>query len=273
MTTRMHTIATSHIACTPTAHAGITNGQDYDANDEPVEVHPPGEQATQHLRLSLPLGGLLGPIANALAALNCRGPCKLRGSLVRDVSVVSSSVAGAVSDDDTARDNRSAHTRGDVGGHARSWSYVNLYGIVHLAAAGARGLLGYRSTADGMHVEHGWAVGGRPSVAPFGQRDDGGSQVATLVGQQVFIVFRILGVVPTLHDSGLDESIQAVLEDVRCDSKLEEVVETGCAGEQRVPDDQQAPPLAHEFERSSGRAHLGVIGFPEHAPSLPSELA
>jgi hypothetical protein len=192
---------------------------------------------------------------------------------VRDVSVVPSSLAGAISDDDTARDNRSAHTRGDVGGHAGSWSYVNLCEIVHLAAAGAGGLLGYRSTADGMHVEHGWAVGGRPSVAPFGQRDDGGSQVATLVGQQVFIVFRILGVVPALHDSGVDESIQAVLEDVRCDSKLEEVVEAGGAGEQRVPDDQQAPPLAHEFERSSGRAHLSVIGFPEHALSLPSELA
>jgi len=57
MTTRTHAIATSHIACTRMPMRDH-DGQDYGANNEPVEVHPPGEQSTRitlslaHARLS-----------------------------------------------------------------------------------------------------------------------------------------------------------------------------------------------------------------------------
>src|ERR1039458_5219236 len=41
------------------------DGQDYGANNEPIEVHPPGEQATQHCGSVWHTGSPLGPTENA----------------------------------------------------------------------------------------------------------------------------------------------------------------------------------------------------------------
>ena len=87
------------------------------------------------------------------------------------------------------------------------------------------------------------------------------------------MVVRVPGVVPALHDPGVYEAVKTVLEDVRSDAEREEVVEAGGAGEQRVPDDQETPPLAHQFERPGRRAHLRVVGLSQHVPSVAISLA
>ena len=68
---------------------------------------------------------------------------------------------------------------------------------------------------------------------------------------------RVLGVAAPLHDSGAYQAVEAGFEDVRGDAEaLLEVVVASRAGEQRVAHDQQAPSLAHQFERAGSRAHL-----------------
>lgn len=75
----------------------------------------------------------------------------------------------------------SGHASSDVCGHAGSCSYPYFCRVAHLTAVGAGGLLGYRTTTDGMNIEHRWAVGGCPPVAPFGQRDNSGGKVSAFV--------------------------------------------------------------------------------------------
>ena len=79
-----------------------------------------------------------------------------------------------------------------------------------------------------------------------------------------------LAALETVRDPELDEPGQPLLEDVagNPESSLE-VVETGDAQEE-VPDDQHAPPLAHDLQALGHRAvHVGEA-LPFHIPRLVS---
>src|SRR5204863_8260247 len=67
------------------------------------------------------------------------------------------------------------------------------------------------------------------------------------------------------HDAVLEEGIQAYGQHVRRDAEVVlEVAEPCDPSEEGVANDQQAPPLADEFERACDRAHLRVVCLPQH---------
>src|SRR5450631_810860 len=141
------------------------------------------------------------------------------------------------------------HAGRDLGGHARSRLCLYFCGVMHLAAGGAHGPLGDSAATYRMGVKNGWAVRGRPPVAPFGECEQDGHQLAPLDGEQVLVQVRILGVAAPLHDSGVHQAVEAGAEGVRRDAEaLAEVVEAGHAREQRIAHDQQAPSLAYNLE-------------------------
>jgi hypothetical protein len=123
-------------------------------------------------------------------------------------------------------------------------------------------------------VEDRRAVGSRPPVTPLGERDQGGREVAALLGQQVLVQLGLLGVLVSPHDPRVDEAVEAGLEDVGRDPEAAlEVAVAGGAGEEGVADDQDAPPFAHHLEGAGDRAHLGVVRLPQHAAIVTKALA
>jgi hypothetical protein len=166
------------------------------------------------------------------------------------------------------------HEGGAISGHAGPRSDRHFGPVVYLAAIGAVHLLGDFAATGAMRVQHGWTIRGRPPIAPFGKRHEDGHELATLLSEQVLVELRILRVDGSLHDSRLDETVQAGSEDVRRDAEaLVEVAEAGGAGEQGVSHDEKSPPLADEFERARRRAHLGVVRLTEHPINLSKGLA
>src|ERR1700722_9068887 len=125
-----------------------------------------------------------------------------------------------------------------------------------------------------MAEEHWWAVRGRPTIAPFGERDDDRCEFASLVGEQVLVELRILRVAGPLHDSRVDQAVESGRQNVRRYAEtLVKIAEACGAGEQGVSHDQKSPSLADDLEGTCRRAHLGVIGLAEHPRNLSSGLA
>ena len=161
------------------------------------------------------------------------------------------------------------HELDAFGGHAGAGSGLHLGGLVHATARLAHDLVADPRTAHGVAVKDRRTVGSRPPVAPLGQRDERGPEVATLLGQQVLVQHGLLGVSAPPHDPGLDEAIEAVLQDVGRDPEAAlEVAVAARTSQEGVSDDEQAPPFAHRFEGARDRAHLGVVGLAEPPPHL-----
>src|SRR4051812_19947226 len=92
------------------------------------------------------------------------------------------------------------------GGHARARANLYLGRVVHSTTRRAHDLVADLRTAHAVAVEDRRTVGSGPPVAPRGESDEGGCEIATLVGQQVLVQLGLLGVRVPSHDPGGDES-------------------------------------------------------------------
>src|SRR6266496_1144110 len=125
-----------------------------------------------------------------------------------------------------------------------------------------------------MLVRDGRSVGRRPTVTPFGQRDNHRHEVEPLLRQVVgLMTCRFVG---GGHQSGLDEVRESRRENVGRDVQaLLKFTEPGHPGERRVSEDEQAPALAHDLERARwsllilrNAAFAGMTRFSEFQKSL-----
>src|SRR5580658_9541776 len=82
-------------------------------------------------------------------------------------------------------DSGRCHQGGAVSRHAGSGPDSQFGQVLHFAAGGTTDLLGDLAATGCVRVEHWWAIRGRPSIAPFGERDDDGREFAALVGEMV----------------------------------------------------------------------------------------
>ncbi|MEJ7721691.1 MAG: hypothetical protein WKF58_15215 [Ilumatobacteraceae bacterium] len=93
-----------------------------------------------------------------------------------------------------------------------------------------------------------------PPVTPLGQRHDHHPELATLLGQNVFVGTGRFGRRPPDHQPVGHEAVQALGEDVRRDPEPAlEIREARHAGEDGIADDEQAPALAHQLESARRR--------------------
>lgn len=74
---------------------------------------------------------------------------------------------------------------------------------------------------------------------------------------------------PTPRHDGGDEAFEPFGEDVGCDPEAAlEVAEPRVSTEQRVPQDEQAPPLAGDLEDAGGGAFLRLVEAAEHGANV-----
>jgi hypothetical protein len=74
-----------------------------------------------------------------------------------------------------------------------------------------------------------------------------------------------IGVRARLHETGIDEAFQSGGKDVGRDSEASlEVGEPGDSAQERVSDDQEAPPLTDGLQGARHRAVLSVIRATQH---------
>jgi hypothetical protein len=71
-----------------------------------------------------------------------------------------------------------------------------------------------------------------------------------------------------LEDSVVDEAVQALGEDVTGDAEAGLEVIEACHAEERVPDDEQAPPLPHDVQALGDRAGDVLEAGPLHELSI-----
>src|SRR5207253_6856335 len=105
---------------------------------------------------------------------------------------------------------------------------------------------------------------GHPAVAPAGQGDDDGIEVAALLGEPVLEARRAVGVGHALEDAVLDELLKAIGEAMarRAEVGLE-VVETPDA-EEGVAQDEEGPAVAHDGEGAGYGAGQVADVLPAH---------
>ena len=118
--------------------------------------------------------------------------------------------------------------------------------------------LSHRVTAAvGMFDEPGRAgLTGEVTVAPLQQCDHGGSELAALARQAVLVASRPLLVADALEDSLVDQVAESLGEHVAGDAETRLKLLEALQPEEGVTDDQQAPPLPDDLERSRDRADL-----------------
>jgi diaminopropionate ammonia-lyase len=133
-----------------------------------------------------------------------------------------------------------------------------------LAAVRARRYRRDDVLAGGMPGLHGRAAGGRPAVAPLAHRRHHVPQIAALGRQPVLRARRVILIPDASEDPGVDQVIKALGQDVAGDAEASlEIIEAGHA-EERIPDDEQAPPLAHHVQALRDRAGDALETGPLH---------
>ena len=172
-------------------------------------------------------------------------------------------------------------------GHTANLRCGGQYRAVEVALGGPRSRAGghrariQRLTAvrAGRHGRHdmpasrvpglqGRAVGGGPPVAPLAHGHHHVPQVAALFGEPVLRARRMITVGDAREDPVFDEAVQPLGEDVAGDAQARlEIVKAGHP-EECVPDDEQAPPLAHDIEALGDRAGHVLEAGPLHEPSI-----
>src|SRR5579863_3157439 len=111
-------------------------------------------------------------------------------------------------------------------------------------------------------------AGRRPLVPPLTHGRHHVPQVTALGGEPVLGARRMVTVGNALKDPRLDQVIQPLGEDVAGDAEPRlEVIESGHA-EERVPDHEQAPPLAHHVQALRDRARHVLEAGPLHGYSI-----
>ena len=94
------------------------------------------------------------------------------------------------------------------------------------------------------------------TVAPRGQRVQDGYQFLADVREGVLVTLRAALVKAALNNPALDKCLETVGQDVAGDLEAPlQLVELARPEHPEVPQDQKAPTLAHNFERTSERAN------------------
>jgi hypothetical protein len=142
---------------------------------------------------------------------------------------------------------------------------VDLAGANVLTAPFAGEVGAHAAAAAGVKCES-WraARGGVVAVAPLDQDDEGGAQLAALVGEDVLRSAGAMLVRQALEHAFVTEELEPIGEDVGRDSELVLEVLEALDAEERIAEDQQRPPLADHFQRPSDRADLVGIFALEH---------
>ena len=90
-------------------------------------------------------------------------------------------------------------------------------------------------------------------VPPAHQRDDGGEQVASGVGQPVLVAVGVAGVLDALEQAGIDQCPQTSGEGGPWNVEVAGELSVASYAEERLAHDQHRPALAEESERASDR--------------------
>jgi hypothetical protein len=99
------------------------------------------------------------------------------------------------------------------------------------------------------------AVGVRhPAVAPAGERDDDGIEVAALLGETVLVARRPLLVGHALEDAVLGQLLQAIGEAMARGAEVGVEVLEAAHAEEGVAQDEERPAVADDRERAGDRA-------------------
>jgi hypothetical protein len=93
-----------------------------------------------------------------------------------------------------------------------------------------------------------------PAITPSPQGEQNIEQILALGGQQVLIPGRVVLIAMSLEDSGLDEAIEPLGQDVPGDPEIFLPVVKPPHAQERIPKDQQAPPVADDVESIGDRA-------------------
>ena len=110
---------------------------------------------------------------------------------------------------------------------------LDLRRIVHVAARHADDLVTECEPHTTWPYQDRRTIRSSPPVTPFGERDERRSEVAALVGQHVLEQHGLLRVAVPSHDPGIDEAVEAVLQDVGRDPEAAlEVAVAGRTGEE-----------------------------------------
>ena len=110
---------------------------------------------------------------------------------------------------------------------------------------------------------------GAVGVRPVRHRVDHGVQIHAFRRQAVFVSQRSLAIGRAIEHTGLDEGVEALLQDGARDAQpLLEGVEAAHA-QKRIREDQQRPAVTHYRQKARHRARLLREFFPLHALSAP----
>lgn len=170
------------------------------------------------------------------------------GAGTRDVLVLPGVLVGEQCPLEVARGGTGAGLSGDGAGlEGFAARGARHHGLDHMAARGVT-----------KHERGSFRCG--PLVAPLTHRGDDRPQVAAPIGEPVLKARRPVLVRDTVEDLDVHQLAQSVVQHVASDSESSlEVVETADAQE-RVTDDQQAPPLAHHLKTLGEATALTRVG-------------
>jgi len=100
--------------------------------------------------------------------------------------------------------------------------------------------------------------GGGMTVSPLSHGGEDGPEIPPLVGEPVVVARRVLGIRDPGQHALLDQPPEALLQDVAGDPEPTLEVVEATDPQEGVPDDEHAPPLAHDLEAlGNGAVHVG----------------
>jgi hypothetical protein len=130
----------------------------------------------------------------------------------------------------------------------RSGGKLDLAPAYVLAASFAAEIGSNVTAAAGVKGESWWAAGrGVVAVAPFDQHDEGGSELAALVGEDVLGPAGALRVWNALEHAFVAQQLEPVGEDVGRDPELVLEILEALDTQYRVAKDQKRPALTDDF--------------------------
>ncbi len=115
------------------------------------------------------------------------------------------------------------------------------------------------------HHERFPALAEDPLVSPFAKRRQDRKEGFAALRQSILVAGSLSADVDPFENSVIDEMLQTPAQDVSCDAEMALEVREATQAEKRVPDDQEAPPVADDVEAASDGAILIIESGPTHA--------
>ncbi len=104
-----------------------------------------------------------------------------------------------------------------------------------------------------------------PSISPGGQRDNDRTEFLAFLGEDIVEELEMFGVTALFHESLGYESFEARRQDVRRNAKaVLELSKTRPSPKYGVANDEEAPALANDLQRSRRRTVLGRVRATQH---------